>query len=737
MKWIVKNIIRSTLAAIVLAAITLGIAVGMDWVSSNMVRSPLEGARHQIMDLAFQVRSHNPLFNTVSPEDIVIIDIDDASIEELGRPHLWPRGYDAMVIDYLSSGNPKAIGIDYLYPETDELPMAYAQMLEQRGFSNGMEILQAMSTDEMLAESIALSGNVYLSVFNDDAAGPDSTAENIEQLRLVHLPVDFEHGIRLTRPVLPIAPFLSASKGVGCISMPSMNDGSVRFYHAVNRWPNGDHLYLPNFAVHMVKDAVDTLSNMHWSWEKTSMTLGGSIAIPLDAHGSFRLNWLGQNDSIRYISYYKILDGRVPAEFFENKFVFLGTSASGMQDLKTIPSRNDKIPGVEVHAIAFLNMVNGAFLKEYTEQDSLVLLYLLAFVLVLFFLLLKPLIGFVVSLALVFGQMLGFVLYVFPTYSVILPIVSMMLITIFAYTAATLYIYFVRERKSRRLKMAFSSYVSPGVVNQIAKDSSVMKLRGQKKTLTVLFSDIRGFTSYSESLEPEEVVQVLNAYLSDMSEQIFLHGGTIDKFMGDGIMSIFGAPLPQKDHVDRACEAALSMRAGLKLFNQKLQLIGDRAFEMGIGLNTGPMTVGNIGSKRKFDYTVIGDSVNLGSRLESLTKYLSVDILVSQSTVEMASGGRFVFRELLPVQVKGKERPVVVYHLVGKAAEWTHLKEPLNRWAEAKRAYSERRPQDCMRILNEIDTTWPNDATLAILRHWCQVAMESEIYQEVWVPEQK
>jgi adenylate cyclase len=737
MKAIFKNIIRTTLAALILASLALGITVGMSKVSNVMVRSPLEGARNQIVDLAFQVRAHNPLFKQVTPDDIVIIDIDDASITELGRPQLWPRGYDAMVIDYLSQGNPKAIGIDYLYAEPDTFPSAYQQMLAQRGFIDGDLIMQALSTDDMLAESIAQSGKVYLSVFNDDNAPVDSTLRAYAPLHLISLDTTFEHCERLTHPVLPIGPFLTGAKGVGCISMPSMNDGSVRFYHALNQWPTDEKKFLPNFSLHMVKDALDTMNSDHYKFENGALTLGNDIKIPIDQYGSFRLNWLGQEDSIRYISYYKILDGRVPLEYFEKKYIFLGTSASGMQDLKTIPARSQKIPGVEVHAIAFLNMVNQAYLMEFKEDSSLFALYIQAFLLVLIFLIIKPLVGFVVSLASVFGQMMLFVMYIFPEFSIILPIVSMMLITIFAYLTATLYIYFIKERKSRRLKMAFSSYVSPDVVNQIAKDSSVMKLHGQKRVLSVMFSDIRGFTSYSEALEPEEVVRVLNAYLSAMSERIFKFKGTIDKFMGDGIMSIFGAPIPQKDHADRACLAALSMRAELHQFNSELLHAKGKGFEMGIGINTGAMTVGNIGSKRKFDYTVIGDSVNLGSRLESLTKYLGVDIIVSEATKLATSPGRFLFRELIPVQVKGKEKPVLIFQLIDIHTN-DHLElEALLVWSNALDAYRNHDSNQCLRFLSQIDVHWPNDVVCEMMRSWCKQALATGQFNEVWSPDQK
>jgi adenylate cyclase len=332
--------------------------------------------------------------------------------------------------------------------------------------------------------------------------------------------------------------------------------------------------------------------------------------------------------------------------------------------------------------------------------------------------------------------MLFFVMVVFPSYSIILPVVSMMLITIFSYLGATLYIYFIRERKSRRLKMAFGSYVSPDVVNQIAKDSSLMKLHGQKQNLTVLFSDIRGFTSYSEALEPEEVVRVLNEYLSAMSEQIFKFKGTIDKFMGDGIMSIFGAPIAQKDHANRACHAALSMRQGLVSLNLNGTSLA-RGFEMGIGINTGLMTVGNIGSKRKFDYTVIGDNVNLGSRLEGLTKLLGVDILVSQATMEEVEQDRFVFRELIPVVVKGKERPVLIHHLMGYKGDQHISMEALSLWNQAKVAYSNKLPKDCINALTGLRQYWPQDVTANILMQWCLKALQANEYQEVWSPDQK
>jgi adenylate cyclase len=231
------------------------------------------------------------------------------------------------------------------------------------------------------------------------------------------------------------------------------------------------------------------------------------------------------------------------------------------------------------------------------------------------------------------------------------------------YLTILMYHVIFEQSQQRALKGALSQYLSPGVMEEVVRDPSAIKLGGEKREMTVLFSDIRGFTSFSETLDPEKLVRILNLYLTRMSDIIFKNEGTIDKYMGDAIMAFWGAPKTQPDHARMACLTGLEMMEELKKLNLELEQEGIPKLNMGIGLNTGPMSVGNMGSSRRFDYTVMGDSVNLGSRLEGLNKEYGTNLIVSESTLAMA-GEDMRARFLDLVAVKGKKEPAAVYELI-------------------------------------------------------------------------
>lgn len=686
-----------------LTALCLLMTFSVVYWSNRMVRSPLKGIENQLVDLSFQVRTTHRERTPLSLDQIVIIDIDDASIERLGRTQFWPRAYDAQVIRYINSGSPLAIGIDYLYTESDSLPSSYRQLLRSRGVDNISTVMNAMSTDHELGEAIAEGGNVYLSFYDDnelvDSLIPDPVLDKMRLLRSDSLKeIDIPE---LTYPILPIDEFTDVAAAVGSIAMPSDQDGTVRTYRALQEIPipTENRYYAGNFPFYMLMDAYGLgADDVHLSDQ--GIAVGDKSFIPLRKDGTFRINWLSEDEEFRYISYYKVLEGMVPAEFFAGKFVFFGTSASGLQDLKTVPVGNDKMPGVEVHAVAFMNMVNQDFITEMDEWATLPYFALISLIMVALFLLLRPLFGFVVAVILIATEMFGFFLYFMPTYNIIFPVVTLMLLTLLAYLSSSLYIYFIRERKSRRLKNAFGTYVSPEVVEQISRDSSSLHLGGERKELTVLFSDIRGFTSYSEKMQPEQIVAVLNDYLSRMSAAIFKHKGTIDKFIGDAIMAIFGAPIPQADHATRACKVALDMVRELKVFNDEQIKNGGAPLSIGIGINTGDMTVGNIGSEKRFDYTVIGDSVNLGSRLEGLTKMFGVNIIVSEFTYEKSDRSVLVFRELASVIVKGRDNAVNVYELRGDTQAQRLFVE---QWDMALKAFKQKDFEHARRLFEAFD----------------------------------
>lgn len=737
-----KKVIRFFIGVVSIALLAVLVVEGIVFVSSTMLRSPLRGLENQIVDLAFQARITNKNHSKVSTEDVVIIDIDDESIDLLGRPQLWPRAYDAYVIAYVSSGLPKAIGIDYLYTETDTLPAAYADILAARGFSDTEDILAAMSTDPELAMAIENAGNVYLALFDDDSKDADSslTFEH-PGLRTIQVDASSNYDFRkINHPVFPVLSFSEGAKAVGSIDMSTTQDGTVRNYRLFQELysENQSKHLLANFPFYMALDGLN-IPDSAVIFNKTGITLGDSIQIPLQKNGSFRINWLGSDDEIRFIPIHKILSGRVPAEFFEGKYVFFGTSASGMQDLKTVPSSSELMPGAEVHVVAFLNMMNNAFIQEVSDSQAAPWFILLSILFASVFLLLKPFIGFIMAIASVFAEMFFFIIWFLPTKQIMFPIVTLMLITVFCYLFSSLFIYFIRERNSRRMKQAFGTYVSPEVVDQISKETSTLNLGGEKKELTVLFSDIRAFTSYSEKLDPEQIVEILNDYLSEMSDCVLKQKGTIDKFIGDAIMAIFGAPVSLVDHPYRACAVAIDMIKELAKFNVRHEAKGHSALEVGIGINTGMMTVGNIGSQKRFDYTVIGDEVNLASRLEGLTKYFGVDIIISKSTLESCAKNKFAVRALARVIVKGKDIPVEVYELIGFSSELDkNTKESLLLWEKAIDSFMKNELKQALAIFQEYSSSYPEDEPAKIYQRKCtEFIANPESYRDTFTMDSK
>lgn len=687
-EWLVKNVYVQIGGV---GAICYGVVACLVYVNTLMVSPPFEGLQNQLTDLALNIRSVNTDITDVNESNVVIVDIDDESIEELGRPQLWPRLYDAQVIRYVDSGKPKSIGIDFLYTESDILTPIYADILKRRGIGNAGHILSSLSTDSELAAAIQTSGKVFLSLFNDDTKTDEVQREELLQfLPNLNFPESqITNWPTLDHPTLPIPDFTKVSAGIGSISMPSMRDGVVRFYQLVQKTPAkiGNKIrVVANFPFLMFLQA-NQFEAQDLRLDKEGIILPDKTKIPINDNGRFRINWLGDRQQIRYISFHKILNKKIPASFFENKYVFFGTSASGMQDLKTVPSQTPKMPGVEVHAQAFLNLMNQGFFTELSEVLLWPIFLIVSILLVFGYNALRPLFGLFMMIGLVFVEMFSYVLFVIPSLHIIFPVVSLILVTFFAYIGSSVFNYFTQEREKKMLKGAFGSYVSPDVVKQILKKGSELQLGGEKKELTVLFSDVRGFTTYSEKLDPQELVRILNFYLERMSEVIFRNKGTIDKFIGDAIMAIFGAPVEQEDHAIRSCQTAVDMKNELVKVNEHEVKHGRQELAVGIGINTGEMTVGNIGSRKRFDYTVIGDAVNLAARLEGLTKFFGVEILVSEYTVNLVGMDRFLFRELASVKVKGKDKPVIVYELISEYDKRYDVERWLLPFNEALKAF--------------------------------------------------
>jgi adenylate cyclase len=407
----------------------------------------------------------------------------------------------------------------------------------------------------------------------------------------------------------------------------------------------------------------------------------GSERIPVGPDGDMLVRWRGPFLDAGYATYarytaYQILDSYrqelnglpadVPLETFADKIVFIAVTAPGLFEVRPTPVE-DESPGVMQHMTALDNLLQGAPATRAGPAAHLLLLAFAGLASGVVTAGLTSVAGATLAFALLVGALIALTTLALAQ-GVWLDLVAPLLAAGLAFAVTAVANYVTEGRERRRVRDLFSRYVAPEYVRRLADEAESLKLGGERTELTLLFSDIRGFTSLSERLPAATVIELLNEYLERMSEIVFRHGGTLDKFIGDAVMAFWGAPLPAPDHADRALAAALDMQSELAALNARWSERGAPAqLAIGIGINTGEAIVGNIGSlSRKLDYTAIGDTVNLASRLESLNKEFGTSVLVSQSTVDQVDG-RFRFRPVEEVTVKGKTQAVHVYELLGRA----------------------------------------------------------------------
>lgn len=690
------------------------------FISDRLESEPIRRIEDSIYDLAFRGRGINNQFKTVRPEDILIIDVDDESIKELGRVNSWPRLYDARVIDFLGACRPFVIGIDFLYTEPDTLPHIYNQLLSARGIKESDLAIKFLSTDDSLSKALANAQVAYLSAFADPKDTSEYDISYLSYFKIKNNPeMDFKN---LGKIHMPIDALAQQALGVGTIQMESDYDGMLRNYplvHKIKQKSGKDSTTLAgNFPFFMWADLIGAdLSKAYI--ENRKLFILDSLNVPLNKDGSFRINWLGSDQEIRHIPFYKVLNHMLDSSNFSDKVIFLGTSASGMEDIKSVPYSTTRIPGVDVHAIAFLNIANQAYINEKSFSRFLPFIALVILLTAMMISYIRP----IYALFLLGTLLTATFFSIFPlfnAFSLKFPVVSLMLGGLVSGMVTMTYNYFTEQVQKRQLKNAFGTYVSSTVVNKIMEDPKSLMLGGTKKTLSVLFSDIRGFTTYSERMDPQVVVSIINKYLSAMSEPVLAHEGTIDKFIGDAIFAIFGAPLDNSDHATEACEVALEMLHKLKDVNTYLIGEGYGPLKMGIGLNTGEMTIGNIGSEKRFDYTAIGDSVNLGSRIEGLTKHFNVNILVSEFTKAACQQHQFLFRALPATRVQGKELMVGIYELVDFASNRNLYEPGISIWEQAHTAFMNKDLANAQSLFEQYQADHAQDITAEIYIEKCK-----------------
>lgn len=432
---------------------------------------------------------------------------------------------------------------------------------------------------------------------------------------------------------------------------------------------------------------------------------GSSRIVPTDDRGHFIINFYKNPvDYFPVIPVADFIDGSADATLYKDKIVIFGMTALGLFDQPPTPF-SSRTPGVYVHAASLQNMVDNQYIVRPPEVALFEILgYLLLGLLIgLVLPRLPPWAGAIAVLILMIGFVSIDIRFVFAN-GLWLKTVPPLFLIFFSLIGIYLHGFLTEGREKRKIRKAFQFYLTKSVVDEMLKQPEKLQLGGERRTCTVLFSDIRGFTSISEALTPEELSNLLNEYLTPMTNLVFDYDGTLDKYMGDAIMAIFGAPVAYEDHARRACFAAIEMMEELVVLQKGWRARGVPELDIGIGLNTGPMSVGNMGSEVRFDYTVMGDNVNLGSRLEGINKQYGTNIIISEYTYA-ACRDQVHVREIDAVRVKGRNEPVVIHELIGKGTASAEAQAFIDDFHAAIALYKNQQWQEAMDAFNGVLST--------------------------------
>lgn len=636
----------------------------------------------QMENLAYDARARMTMPGG-GESSVVIVDIDERSIAVEGQ---WPWARDrlAVLADRLfGQYDVRAVGFDIAFPEADAnqgadllRELAANELAGNADFQDAYRRLEpSLRTDERFAQALQGRASVLGFVLrsfeveqghNELGALPEPLfrRDELEPGLQVHRAYGYTGNI----PVLQ-----EKAHAAGFFDNPMVDqDGVFRRVPLLQQYDGGIYASLALQLVRAARDwaplefvyakDAEVRDNLHLEWLRVD-----DLRIPVDGDLALYVPYRGPAFTLPYISAIDVIRGTADSAALRDKVVLVGTSAPGLHDLRVTPV-GEQFVGVEVHA----NIVDGILEQRvkyhplYIDGAHIVLLVLLA-VLVTFFMTRWSVVPATLATVALAVVVVVANLVLWEAYDVIVPLAPSILFVIAAFVMHILYGLLVESRSKRHLSKMFGQYVPPELVDEMDRSNAKISLEGESRDMSVLFSDVRGFTSLSEGLEPKELTQLMNEFLTPLTRSIHERRGTIDKYMGDAIMAFWGAPLPDEEHASHAVAAALDMIAIMHHLAPHFREKGWPELRVGVGVNTGVMNVGNMGSSFRMAYTVLGDAVNLGSRLEGLTKAYGVDVIVSESTRDAAP--EFAYLELDRVRVKGRENAVAIFEPLGRRDE--------------------------------------------------------------------
>lgn len=654
----------------------------------------------------FELKAYDLLSRRLNPErgaqEIVVVQVDQPSLDSLAAEGVtwpWPRQIYAPLFERLSQAD--AVFADIIFSE----PSSYGN-----------------EDDMILAASVRKSGNVILSVF---ATANKRTLDEAGRAFLDRLSLRLAAGAGESRPfvITPVAPLASAAHGGGNVMIRPDRDGVYR------RLPllfQAAGYTLPHFVLgHLLEKGMVTIDQGRLMRRGKDLPLDqGSLLVrfprgarPYETVPAVDL--ISETGSVRY-----------PPSYFKGKKVIVGLTAAGLFDLK--PTAVSAVSsGALVHAATLDALLHGGYLKQ--VPAAVVALFMLVIAATICWFVLTHT-SMRANLLLLLAMLLvaagvPAVLFSWGWYLALIPPLAALLVS---FAAASIYSYATEGRERRFVRRTFSQYMDETVVAHLLKHPDLIKPGGQRRRVTVFFADIAGFTTIAEQFSPEETALILHDVLNAVSEEVIRHHGVIDKYIGDCVMAFWGAPLESSQAGSDACRAALGSLEALERVNAAFAARGLGAISMRVGLHTGDAIVGNLGSDRLFDYTVVGDTVNLASRLESANKFFSTRIMLSEETVREAGAG-FIVRELGLIAVKGKSQPVRIFELL---ARQDHAAEALLTWtdgyARAMELFHLRRWQAALELFESALLLQPQDGPALFYRDWCSRCLASSPLTENW-----
>jgi adenylate cyclase len=701
--------------------------------SPDALLSFLENIELKTLDARFQLRD---LRQSGQPGPAVaIVAIDPKSQDALGR---WPfpRSYFAQAVDFLREAHARVIAFDLNFPQVDansaleamkSVQKDYTQLVPSRSqtsaFEDRLKTLESdADNDERFADALSHYDNAILGYFV--ISQDEASRQNQERLKsfldvlsfqafpgTVHPEYAKNAEIPEAQALSPDLPeFASAAKNFGFFDIVPDADGVVRRAPTVLSFQGS---FYPSLAVASAlaytNDSLDQVK-LIFNPNGVERIALGTRTIPTDRQGFVQLDYLGKAGTFPTYSFSDVVQKRIPPEVFRDRLVLIGPTARGISGMALTPTEQSQFPGVEIHAtmiddILYQHFIRRGFQEHFADIGFILLFSLAATVI---FSLLTPLRATIyLALSLVGYFWLSF--FLFSSQRVWIADFLPMSTLFFTYAGVVSYRFFFEEGEKRKVRSAFSQYMHPALITQMLNNPKGIQLGGEEKELTALFSDVRGFTTLSENLAPPQLVELLNEYLTVMTDVIFKNWGTLDKYIGDAIMAFWGAPYAQPDHALRACRASLDMIAALQKLQADWQARNVPHIDIGVGINSGPMLVGNMGSKNRKNYTIMGDSVNLASRLEGSNREFGTHVIISEGTYALVKQ-QVVARELDLIRVKGKTQPVKVYELLALAENGESHRDLVDRFERGLAAYRRGEWQGAIDTFQQLLVDYPQDS---------------------------